>query len=510
RFDGVNWQGFSLPSNPTHGISGIVEEQPGKFWFGGTGGLYAWDGSNFTRYGVDNSRIADNAVRNIIIDRFGNKWMTHSSYGVSVFNEIGISSRVIAPVNSVRGKVFFDANQDGQHNPGSGEPGIPGQKIWLQPLNQMTFSTFGGKYSFYPMPGAYQIDFQPNAPFVPTSASPLDLLMADANQTGFDFGTWTANPPDSIGVDVISGVVRCNSTANIWLQATNYGLLEADVTVTLTFDNLLTFISAEPPPVSVQGNQITWSFEHLAPFEAAPIVAVFQTPGIEAIGQFIELSATAELWENGTVVQTAFDASREEFRCSYDPNDKQAVPTGLSLDNKSLLADPLDFNIRFQNLGNDTAFFVLIRDTLDPNLDPATLQILASSHPIRTTLEDGNVLSFAFDHINLLWESVDMTGSQGFVKYRISPRPNLPDPTFIANTAHIYFDFNPAVVTNTTENVLVASLATGVSEPAAKDLQAVIFPNPSSGDARVKWLTPAIPGGEWRLRVLDLSGRLLH
>ena len=43
----------------------------------------------------------------------------------------------------------------------------------------------------------------------------------------------------------------------------------------------------------------------------------------------------------------------------------------------------------------------------------------------------------------------DFLGSQGFVKYKVNLKPNLPIGTQIFNTARIYFDQNSAIVTNT-------------------------------------------------------------
>ena len=66
---------------------------------------------------------------------------------------------------------------------------------------------------------------------------------------------------------------------------------------------------------------------------------------------------------------------------SYDPNDKQSFPTGIGPDH---LVEPeweIDYLIRFQNTGTDTAFTVVIRDTLSPFLDPSTVRPGAASHP---------------------------------------------------------------------------------------------------------------------------------
>jgi hypothetical protein len=69
-------------------------------------------------------------------------------------------------------------------------------------------------------------------------------------------------------------------------------------------------------------------------------------------------------------------------------------------------------------------------------------------------------------------------GSIGFIQYRIKPISNLPVGTQIENTAHIYFDFNPAIVTNTTVNEYVTTV-TASAKNIENELR--ISPNPSNG-----------------------------
>lgn len=57
--------------------------------------------------------------------------------------------------------------------------------------------------------------------------------------------------------------------------------------------------------------------------------------------------------------------------------------------------------IRFQNTGNDTAFLVVIRDQLPPELDPAGVRPGAASHPYRFEMVGKDQLSFTFSNILL-------------------------------------------------------------------------------------------------------------
>ena len=91
----------------------------------------------------------------------------------------------------------------------------------------------------------------------------------------------------------------------------------------------------------------------------------------------------------------------EEIIGSFDPNDKSAAPAGAG-EAAHLIAPAteLDYRIRFQNTGTDTAFTVVVRDTIEAGLDLATLQIGVSSHPMQVELRD-RALAFVFENILL-------------------------------------------------------------------------------------------------------------
>ncbi len=136
---------------------------------------------------------------------------------------------------------------------------------------------------------------------------------------------------------------------------------------------------------------------------------------------------------------------------SYDPNDKQAVPVGLTDAHYVLAGTSIDYTIRFQNTGTDTAFKVVLVDTLDSSLDISTFMQGASSHPYSLEVSGkGNpILTFTFNNIYLPDSNVNVLASNGFVSFSISAFSNLADETIIENEAAIYFDYNSPVITNT-------------------------------------------------------------
>ncbi|MDJ1473788.1 DUF7619 domain-containing protein [Xanthocytophaga flava] len=141
---------------------------------------------------------------------------------------------------------------------------------------------------------------------------------------------------------------------------------------------------------------------------------------------------------------------------SYDPNDKLVLPTGISTEHYTSLGKELEYTIRFQNTGTDYAYKVVIIDTLSEKLDISTLQVKNASHPYTFTVSGkGNpILTWTFRDINLPDSTRDQKGSNGFVKFTVKPLNSLPIGERIENYADIFFDYNPAVRTNTVFNTL--------------------------------------------------------
>ncbi len=134
---------------------------------------------------------------------------------------------------------------------------------------------------------------------------------------------------------------------------------------------------------------------------------------------------------------------------AYDPNDKQAHPTGRGDEHYIYRSTDLTYKIRFQNTGTDTAFTVRILDTLSQYLDLTTFRPGASSHNYTAQILDQNVVEFLFENIMLPDSNVNVEGSQGFVQFQIEPKADVPFWEEIQNRAGIYFDFNEPIITNT-------------------------------------------------------------
>lgn len=194
---------------------------------------------------------------------------------------------------------------------------------------------------------------------------------------------------------------------------------------------------------------------------------------------------------------------------SYDPNDKGGIPLGLSSNRYIEPLTELEYMIRFQNTGTDTAFQVVLRDTLSTWFDLTSFRPGASSHPYSVELRGNGVLVFDFPDIVLPHKAINEPGSQGFVRYSITPKATTPLQTRLFNRAGIYFDQNAPVITNRTLHRLGVNfvpVSVWQPKPALYDMR--LSPNPM-GD----WVTVSIegdvPAGEYHLKVFSATGQLL-
>jgi uncharacterized repeat protein (TIGR01451 family) len=224
----------------------------------------------------------------------------------------------------------------------------------------------------------------------------------------------------------------------------------------------------------------------------------FYMPGTTAAGEELNFNVSvSDLASTETVVSNnSLDFTGLVFN-SYDPNNK-LVNRGQNINPNQ--QEELIYTINFQNEGNFNAINVKVIDTLSSNLDLSTFHVLNNKHNLVTSInEQTNVVEFKFTEANLAPKEQDEEGSKGFVTYAIKEKANLPINSEIENTAYIYFDFNPAIITNTTYN---KNSLLGISENKALDFQ--IFPNPAKNKLNVE---SKFENND--VFLLDLSGKMI-
>ncbi len=114
-------------------------------------------------------------------------------------------------------------------------------------------------------------------------------------------------------------------------------------------------------------------------------------------------------------------------------------------------ADSIQYVVSFENEASATgvAHNVVITDTLDPNVDPSSIQILNTSYDsVFTWSRSGRIVTFQFTGINLPPDKNPPEG-QGYVTYSVLPNPSLTNGATIKNRASVVFDYNPPILTPT-------------------------------------------------------------
>jgi len=201
-----------------------------------------------------------------------------------------------------------------------------------------------------------------------------------------------------------------------------------------------------------------------------------------------------------------YDMQCNTVFASFDPNEKEASPTGYTTENIINKETIIDYSIHFQNTGNDTAFRVVITDTISDDLDLSTLSVHSASHPFNWNIEKGRILKFTFLPIQLVDSFANEKASRGYVNYSIMPNKNLPLGTKIKNTANIFFDFNPAVVTNTYIHTIGKPVISAVFHYKHPSYSVKAYPNPFSDQ-----ITFELDKNQsnFKLELLDLFGRTI-
>lgn len=226
-------------------------------------------------------------------------------------------------------------------------------------------------------------------------------------------------------------------------------------TVVFKYDSILQYQSHTQGGVHNAANRtITWSVNNV-PYPSwnwgTKPHCYFTVPANTPIGYQLK----QEFW----ISHTANDCdsannhlvSIQPVTGSMDPNEKQVQPEGDIQEEDSVLT----YTIHFQNTGNDTTFFIILKDTLSPHLNPASVVNIASSHEYESfTISDNGILTWFFNPIFLVDSATNEPASKGFVMFRIKKKAGLPLNTEIKNKASIYFDYNEPIVTNTVSSKL--------------------------------------------------------
>jgi len=120
--------------------------------------------------------------------------------------------------------------------------------------------------------------------------------------------------------------------------------------------------------------------------------------------------------------------------------------------------DTLTYMITFRNEGGGTSTDIVVKDTLDFELDEATFDSAGASH-LYTFSVNGREITWTFSGINLPDSTANESGSLGFAAFSIRLKSNLTGGDTVSNQAEVTFDQLPPVATNTLQAELCRATA---------------------------------------------------
>ena len=363
-------------------------------------------------------------------------------------------------------QLWFDENDNGLwEQVGFGAEGVFGsQGQWAIPALGVTlFADNEGRIDLpdgVPV-GTYLLEYtDPAGVFAPTTPSQMVLELPLCSNKTIGLGSnGDVQAASQTPCCIWLWDIHCVLGFNPGLYVLNEGNVPLNGTVTITHDESMVadYLTGAIPYTNAEPGVVTWEINNLSPGLGGTYQCHLDPPGGFELGDTYEISLNLTLVNNvGDAWYSETIVLNPQVVCSYDPNDKYAVPEGYAEPHFVAQEEEIEYRIRFQNTGNAAAIDVRIEDQLDvEHLDLDSFYPVFGSHDFTTCLEDDGKVTFKFNNIMLPDSASDEPGSQGYVVYRIRPLPDLPHGTEINNTAEIYFDINDPIITNTTWHTIM-------------------------------------------------------
>lgn len=400
---------------------------------------------------------------------------------------------------SCAGIIFNDVNLNGNFDLGV-EKLVP-KCVVSNSESWKASSNYYGEYQIGLTKGTANT-IKPNKLIQYSTISPVQYVITPVTNEfqgdNYNFALSLIPNVNDLRIDVMTGQARLGSKQSVHAEISNVGTtIINNAILKIRIPGAFTFISAEPANTYQVGDTLIWDNITLDLFESEQYSIVLNVPATIGSGMPFQIQS----WVFPVVTDSS---ASDNYYChngttigSYDPNLKEVSKTTLL---QSELGDDLVYTVHFQNTGTDTAFNILIQDQLSENLDVSTFQMLNASHAYDFTIRENGLFEVFFQNVQLVDSLTNEPESHGSFRYSIKPKNNLNVGDVIPNTAHIYFDYNPDVVTNSVYTTIVAPA--NINESAI--ISDLLFPNPTSGKAVVR-----ISALSCILSISDLNGKIL-
>lgn len=410
--------------------------------------------------------------------------------------------------NEIKGKLYQDENGDCQWQ----DTEAPmKQTSVIAESSIRTYSATTDSLGYFSMTvggGDYQISYSQLGSYRDFCITPMISLAPSNDTVTFNSGSIIlANCPELVVSLGSSFFRRCFDNNYLYIHYQNIGTAAAEnAYIDLYLDPQLAFLSSTPVSADQQNQAYRFELGDLDVNESGQIVVNFSVNCDAEMGSI--LCIDAQIYPDTVCLSTETLPSEDQFClpvvASFDPNDKTAFVDDKPEYFTILPNQELEYLIRFQNTGNDTAFNIVILDTLDAHLNIASVMPGASSHAYAFELVDGHVLRFSFRNILLPDSTTNEPASHGFVKFWIRQSATNVSGNRITNSAAIYFDFNNPIITNETDLLIYTPVHT---KDIDNQVFVQIFPVPAHDRVHVVFNDTNVGTVLWRM--FDSTGTIV-
>lgn len=365
----------------------------------------------------------------------------------------------------INGQVYYDADNDGYKD--NNEFTYSDLKLLVSPSGLQVIPDKFGKYAFAGDEGiSYTVKVLDSTRF-----SSIKI-----NKATYEIGVKLKEEKPEIQASFIISASRCNTIRPSLISLTNKGVIPVQKTVIkLASNDKMELLQSD-----VIVDTAVFTYNDIIPQKSINEIFDIKWGAAEQVGQTATLKIVTELYNNDVLIATKLDSIETIIRCSYDPNDKSVTPAGMGDEHFTLPNSSLQYLIRFENTGNDTAYNVVIYDTLNTALDYNTLKVIGYSHAVNTEITKNGIIAFHFNNIMLPDKATGGDKASGFVRFSIDQKAGIEDYTNICNKAAIVFDENKPIITNEVCNLIVENNPILAGNKAPKSSTFFIYPNPAS------------------------------
>lgn len=421
-------------------------------------------------------------------------------------NEDGLLVEILDSANVIRGEAFRDFNLNTTRD--AGDSGFEGIIVEIQPGNRFYSTNSDGIFNAFVPVGNFTASLANPPLYYTTPISSFNIPFTNLGNSN-NSAVFALQPSGNITDDVLNfaqSVARPGFGTTFWLSVENIGTVSSSGTLVADLDPALTGLVAVPSPTSQTGNQLSWSYSNLLPGDKYEYEIGATVPATTPLGAIFNSTALVTTTNTDSDPSNNADTLNSVVFGAYDPNDKTVWPGGTISPAEVAARKELHYRIRFQNTGTDTAFSVVLRDTLSPNLDWSTFRMLGSSHSNTWLMKQQGELEWIFPNILLPDSNVNEPASHGQVEFAIKVLNSLALGDSIENTAAIYFDFNAPVITNTTSTVVALPVALSGEDLGSSWVSA--YPIPVHNSLNLEFGPDTY--GPVKAILWDIQGRMVH